>query len=347
MPLVSVIVPIYKVEKFLRRCIDSIINQTFSDSEIILVDDGSPDNCPNICDEYKNKDGRIRVIHKENGGLSSARNAGLDIAKGKYVLFVDSDDYIEPNLLKTCVSLIENNNYDAIRFGYKKIDNEYKKIWERYPAECLYSFKNSEEKLSFLRDFLLSYKIPFTAWSCLFKNEIIQKYHLRFYSERIIFSEDTFFSTLYTFYSNNCFAIDKIFYIYQDNVNSLMRTYKSENQLLINKCIRWSKELYKQCNDEYLRERFYVIATAFYKNELPFNTRPKTIKHIKESAAAIEDKEYFSNQYKQLLNNVKSDIKSKVGFKQSFKELAFIKFFISYNRLVFNIKVLIMRILKI
>ena len=92
--LISVIVPIFKVEDYLRKCVDSVINQTYKNLEIILVDDGSPDNCPKICDEYANQDSRIKVIHKENGGLSDARNAGMKIAKGEYVSFIDSDDYI-------------------------------------------------------------------------------------------------------------------------------------------------------------------------------------------------------------------------------------------------------------
>jgi len=96
--LISIIVPIYKVEPYLSKCIDSILAQTYTNLEIILVDDGSPDSCPAICDEYAAKDNRIIVIHKENGGLSSARNAGLDIAKGEYIGFVDSDDWIEPDM---------------------------------------------------------------------------------------------------------------------------------------------------------------------------------------------------------------------------------------------------------
>ena len=100
MPKVSVIVPIYKVEKYLRQCIDSIINQSLKDIEIILVDDGSPDNCPKICDEYKKIDSRIKVIHKKNGGLSSARNAGMKIATGEYIGFVDSDDYVSKEFLE-------------------------------------------------------------------------------------------------------------------------------------------------------------------------------------------------------------------------------------------------------
>ena len=94
-PLVSIIVPIYNVEPYLRRCLDSIVNQTYTNLEIILVDDGSPDGCPQICDEYAAKDKRIAVIHKENGGLSDARNAGLDICKGEYISFVDSDDWVD------------------------------------------------------------------------------------------------------------------------------------------------------------------------------------------------------------------------------------------------------------
>lgn len=94
MPTISVIVPIYNVEPYLHRCVDSVLEQTFADFELILVDDGSPDNCGAICDEYATKDGRVRVIHKENGGLSSARNAGIEAAAGEFILFVDADDVI-------------------------------------------------------------------------------------------------------------------------------------------------------------------------------------------------------------------------------------------------------------
>ena len=103
--LISVIVPIYKVEKYLKKCIDSIITQTYKNLEIILVDDGSPDNCGKICDEYAKQDNRIKVIHKENGGLSDARNKGIDISSGKYLTFVDSDDFIHP---ECCEKMLKN-----------------------------------------------------------------------------------------------------------------------------------------------------------------------------------------------------------------------------------------------
>ena len=98
--IISVIVPVYKVEKYLNKCLDSILKQSYSDLDIILVDDGSPDNCPRICDEYAEKDSRIRVIHKQNGGLSSARNAALEVLKGDWVICIDSDDYVHPDMIR-------------------------------------------------------------------------------------------------------------------------------------------------------------------------------------------------------------------------------------------------------
>ena len=121
--LISVIIPIYNVEKFLSFCIDSIVNQTYKNLEIILVDDGSTDNSGKICDEYALKDNRIKVMHKQNGGVSSARNVGLNIAKGKYIGFVDSDDYVENDMFEILHNLIIKNNVDISccnKFVFKK-----------------------------------------------------------------------------------------------------------------------------------------------------------------------------------------------------------------------------------
>jgi glycosyltransferase involved in cell wall biosynthesis len=118
---VSIIVPVYKVEKYIHRCIDSILAQKFSDFELILVDDGSPDKCPDICDEYAKRDSRIKVIHKENGGLSEARNRALDIAKGEYISFVDSDDYISENMINKVLEQMKYNNCDIGFCDYVKV----------------------------------------------------------------------------------------------------------------------------------------------------------------------------------------------------------------------------------
>lgn len=116
--LVSVIVPIYKVEKYIDRCIKSIVNQTYHNIEIILVDDGSPDNCPTICNNWEKKDSRIKVIHKLNGGLSDARNLGLNMANGAYISFVDSDDFVAPDFIETMITDIKNYNAQIACIGY-------------------------------------------------------------------------------------------------------------------------------------------------------------------------------------------------------------------------------------
>ena len=120
--MISVIVPIYNVEKYLRKCIDSIIGQTYRDLQIILIDDGSPDGCGEICDEYAQKDSRIVVIHQKNSGVSAARNAGLKIAMGEYVGFVDPDDYIEPKMYEKMLEVFETNKVDLVVCGYDYVD---------------------------------------------------------------------------------------------------------------------------------------------------------------------------------------------------------------------------------
>lgn len=117
-PKISIIVPVYNVEKYLRRCIDSILAQTFTEFELILVDDGSPDGCPAICDEYAVQDDRIRVIHQTNSGVSVARNAGLDVVRGEWIGFVDSDDWIEPNMYEYLYSVAKKTNADAVVCGF-------------------------------------------------------------------------------------------------------------------------------------------------------------------------------------------------------------------------------------
>ena len=115
----SVIVPIYNVEKYLSRCIDSVLSQTFADFELILVDDGSPDNCPEICDEYAQKDRRVKVIHKENGGLVSARQAGVSIAKGDYIFNLDGDDAIDTDALMSAYEIISDTKAEMVSFSYR------------------------------------------------------------------------------------------------------------------------------------------------------------------------------------------------------------------------------------
>ncbi len=133
--LISIIVPVYKVEKYLDECIQSLVNQTYSNIEIILVDDGSPDRCPQMCDEWGQRDSRIRVIHKTNGGLSSARNAGLDVARGDYISFIDSDDYVDISMFeKLYKGILSSSNIGVCSIKFLKLSGDhiepYNKIWD-------------------------------------------------------------------------------------------------------------------------------------------------------------------------------------------------------------------------
>ena len=177
MKTVSVIVPIYMIQDYLPECIDSIVGQTYKDLEIILVDDGSKDECPAIVDEYARRDTRIRTIHKENGGLVSARKAGVSIATGEYVLYVDGDDWIEPSLVGDLVNIIEAENADVVTSGYL---NEYGKNFDAIPSGV---YSTEEERNLIYRnmlsagDFFVFGILPF-LWNKIYKRELITKHQL-------------------------------------------------------------------------------------------------------------------------------------------------------------------------
>lgn len=165
--MLSIIVPVYKVEKYLRQCLDSIVNQTYENLEIILIDDGSPDNCGKICDEYAQRDNRIKVIHKENGGLSSARNIGTQIAKGEYITYVDSDDWLDKNMYSELISALEKYNLDMVRCEAYTSDGINKEII--LPKE---EYKN---KIFYDKEILYRYFDEFlckVVWNAVYKKKL-------------------------------------------------------------------------------------------------------------------------------------------------------------------------------
>ena len=152
MPKLSIIVPVYKVEQYIHKCVDSILNQTFTNFELILVDDGSPDNCGKICDEYAQKDERIRVVHKENGGVSSARNLGIDEAKGEYISFIDPDDWIELNMYEDIFNFVNDNNVDVACFEVYEVKGN--KCSAHYRFESNRVFEKEEALYNILVDII-------------------------------------------------------------------------------------------------------------------------------------------------------------------------------------------------
>lgn len=173
-PLISVIVPIYKVEKFLKRCIDSILSQSYDNLEIILVDDGSPDSCGKICDEYSRKDKRIKVLHKENGGLSDARNKALDIYKGEYVTFIDSDDYVSKYYIENLYNALEQGNADLAMSWFENVfDGKPIKSTPSYKIENSLKVLNAEECLTRL---LYQDGVETSAWGKLYPRKSFIKH---------------------------------------------------------------------------------------------------------------------------------------------------------------------------
>jgi glycosyltransferase involved in cell wall biosynthesis len=204
-PKISVIVPVYKTEGLLDRCVESIVGQTYKNLEIILVDDGSPDNCPAMCDEWAEKDSRIRVIHKENGGVSSARNAALDIATGDYIGFVDSDDWIELEMYSSLIQKISESGKNIALCSYYAVEIS----GERYECRCVVD-KEVLDKDDYFRFIVLGGDGGY-IWNRLYDADILKE--VRF-DEDIWYSEDLLFNFKTAQKSNGAAILDKIEYNY-------------------------------------------------------------------------------------------------------------------------------------
>ncbi|WP_296029137.1 glycosyltransferase family 2 protein [uncultured Treponema sp.] len=214
--MLSVIIPVYNVEKYLSRCVDSVLNQTYKDFELILVDDGSLDNSPVICDGYKKKDSRVKVMHKENGGLSSARNAGLEICKGDYIFFIDSDDWLtDEKVLEEFISKAETENAD---FVYSFMNTATDKIQKE--IRMSQRFKDNDKL------FFLSNPYLFSACNKLYKNTLLQ--FLQFVPGRV--NEDVDVIPLVFCSANKVSRLDKHTYNYYQNQESITRQSFSEKR---------------------------------------------------------------------------------------------------------------------
>ena len=225
---ISVIIPVYKVEKYLDRCIESIVNQTYKNLEIILVDDGSPDASPEICDKWAKKDNRIKVIHKPNGGVSSARNLGIEKSTGDYITFVDSDDTIEPETYEKCIFELKNN-IDTVFFKMNRIHSD--KTIEKYNEYNLNLLKKNKNNICpfyYKKDG--SSNIPNIMGSCsrvVFNARVIRENNLTF-NQKIYYQEDKEFLLRYLLYCNKVSVVDEYlynYYLYETSASRNIKTY--------------------------------------------------------------------------------------------------------------------------
>ena len=248
--LVSIVVPIYDVEKYLEKCIESIRHQTYKNLEIILVDDGSPDESGRICDEFCN-DNRVKVIHKENGGLSSARNAGLKVATGDYIGFVDSDDYVHPEMFEKLYNRIIRDRSDICICSHYTVDKS-DNINEHF-------FRNIPEILD--KDKILNYlilpligadkernesEIEGFVWRNLYRRELIREYEFK--SERQYFAEDIVSDLELYIKCKQISILNECLYYYRYNGESLSNCYRPRVYVLLNNLLKWEEEYLNKHN---------------------------------------------------------------------------------------------------
>ena len=217
-PAVSVIVPVYNVEPYLRRCIDSLINQTLQNIEIILVDDDSTDGCGNICDEYSARDARICVIHQENSGLSEARNAGIERARADYLMFVDSDDWVEPEFCKLPWTLAKEQQADLVMFQFRRFQNGKEK--KRRYNSIDGGIKTQAETFD-----LIQRTVGMTAWNKLYHKNLFRKN--RYPKGRNY--EDVFLTPILVHESKRIVYTPTILYNYEKRAGSITTDFSSKN----------------------------------------------------------------------------------------------------------------------
>ena len=289
--LLSVIVPIYNVEKYLDKCVKSIADQTYSNLEIILIDDGSTDSCPRLCDEWARIDSRIKVVHKKNGGLGDARNVGLDVATGDYVAFVDSDDHIAPLMYETLMKKATDCNLDVVKSGFMR---EY----ANGKTETFIDMDTCQEIGKDAVMMLLPLHIPrygraltYTATSCtsVYKRSIIP----RFVSERQYVSEDLIFTVEYLLRANSFAYIPQSYYYYYMREDSITHTYNEKSFAKIKSTTSYLDNILKGIDSDLAPQFIYnkvhhLIKTVLLPSDISSRQKYKIIKDI------VKDKQYQS-----------------------------------------------------
>ncbi len=289
--LISVIVPVYNIENYVKRCIESIAAQTYRNIEIIVIDDGSTDSSPRLCDSFN--DDRITVIHKKNEGLGYARNTGLEVAKGKYVTFVDGDDAILENHIENMYRAIVDMQADTCLCGFTKVYGENRFV--ESPNVLAGKVFCNEDIMKYAFPRMLGNqpgkhdKIEMSAWSKMFSNEIIKKHNIRFPSEREFISEDIIFDYEYFPFSKKVVACSDVGYLYSDNPSSLTTKY-NPNRFVLQK--KLTLELLKRSKELGIEN---LCKGRIYN----------TFLGVARYSIKLEEKYSYQNGYKQTKRNVK------------------------------------------
>lgn len=338
--LVSIIIPIYNVSEYMDASIRSACDQDYQNLEIILVDDGSTDNSGNKCDIWSKRDSRIRVIHKKNGGLSSARNAGLDVAKGIYIYFLDGDDTIENNLVSTIIQYMEQGE-DIIFFRHYVVTSDGKKIPINREAGR-YNLDTDEKRAHFLTDYILSGRLNWEAWNKFYRRDLIDRYNLRFADNNIIFAEDLYFCLCYCSHAIKVLSVDEFLYNYIQRSDSIMA--EQALKLNINRMNELAKHflmfLQQSSDCSAIIKRFSVIYFMIIDNVLTRARNTLTVssfKFRKMVYADVNDSLFMKTWIRKFLK-IKQELYSIYLGSTAALKISFIKFLYDGNYLTFRLR---------
>lgn len=305
MPFVSIIIPVYNVEKYLRQCIDSVLNQKLNNAEIILVDDGSPDNCPAICDEYANKYAEVRVLHKKNGGLSSARNAGIQAAKGEYLIFMDSDDWWNPEIcVNDLLSEVQRHN-DVEMFLFTSYDFvEGQGLFKRNEHHNLKCIRTDTVK-NYYQDLLNNGNLEVSACTKIIKRSFLINHEL--YFKEGLLSEDNQWMLRMLRKLQSVHILDEPLYICRTTrQDSITHTIKKKNiadlLTIVNESIEYYKDDEKNCEIKSL-ELCYASYLWFSALGLSAKLNKAERKEVKELFKKTRSVCAYSNSKKTKLCN--------------------------------------------
>lgn len=259
----SIIIPVYKVEKYLRQCLDSVISQSFRDYELILVDDGSPDRCPDICDEYSRRDKRIKVIHQQNAGLACARNSGIRVSSGEYVLCIDSDDYLSGSDVLKKIAAKADGKTDVVLYGYKKLFESNGK----YGEENVPNLKVVSKPSEMLMTVLANNSYCGTAWTKAIKLSILHDHNIEFRPGMI--SEDIDWYIHLMCYAKTYDSLNEAVVIYRQRPGSISHDSKL-NSLTDNLWIleTWPTRIKELVTDEKTVEALKSVIAYYYGNDM-------------------------------------------------------------------------------
>lgn len=293
MPLFSIIVPVYNVEKYINKCVNSILEQTFTDFEIILVDDGSPDNCPAICDEYAKKDARVKVIHKKNGGLINARKSGLEIAGGEYIGFVDGDDWIEPDTYENFAKMIKKYAPDIVLSDFYFDNGKGLANSNQLFEQGFYDKSALKEKLypkMLFSGIYYKFGVNPCCWSKVYKKELIER-NLPQVDGRIKMGEDAAFTYPCLLDAESAATVKKPSYHYIQNPQSMTNSYDKNLKNIIFLPYERIKEKCRECGIDLGKQPDYYLlylANLLIRNETAVTNYKKNVNALLSNKDVIK-----------------------------------------------------------